>query len=173
MNYHPIHNQAYCITVKDHLRVGAYTLIYALIFIPIFLLFLSRHPQNFLVIGSVFLVVLLFVIPGVYLHINHYHKNKDYVLFEYTDKIVIIKPDKSTFEIHKQNILDIHIYMAPNMIRYDGTRLGHEKYNYVFFNTTDGKVYISNMLFPDIKALGRKFEEVIPIYHKTIFARIG
>lgn len=170
-----LHNfQRYQISPRNHLIVGQYTIVFVVVYLVFLIISLiTKYPQYQLILVFGFIVACIFVVPGVLLHINYTNNNKKYLLHEYADKIVIYKSGVLFKQVDLQNLKSIQIYMAPNFILFDtGARLGCEDYNYLTFETTEGFVHITNLLYPDIKKLGHKFKEIPPRYHKTIFAKI-
>jgi hypothetical protein len=164
---------SYRITLKDHLRVGKYAILIVMAYF-IFSLFLiiSNVPQYEIFLGSFLIVVVVFIMPGVLLHINYANSNNKYELHEYYDKLIIYNFGVLVREINHSNIKSIQVNMSPNAIRDAGTRLTCEEYNYLTFYTDQGPVNVSNLIYPDIKNLAHKFEGIQPQYRRTIFAWI-
>ena len=65
------------------------------------------------------------------------------------------------------------IYMAPTTIDYNTSNgLPSEDYNYAKIIIPGKEVIITNLIYPDLKALASKFFNIKLNYHKTIFPDI-
>ncbi|MGB4774935.1 MAG: hypothetical protein WBP45_07185, partial [Daejeonella sp.] len=119
--------------------------------------------------------IILFVFPGIFLHFTYYLHQNGWVIKEYSDYLEIyIKNNKlNLIRIDKNNISEINIYMAPTTINYNSTTgLPVENYNYAKITIPEMDVIITNLIYPDIKALVSKFPDIKLNYHKTIYADI-
>ena len=166
----------YKITLKDHLRLAKVTLVYIIVFI-LFAIFtlLQRTDNSFFVTKVSLVILLLFILPSIYLHISYYFHHKGWIIREYSDYLEIQteKNGISLIIIDKNNIIEINIYMAPTTIDYNTSNgLPSEDYNYAKIIIPGKEVIITNLIYPDLKALASKFFNIKLNYHKTIFPDI-
>lgn len=164
--------QTFKINLKSNYRVAGKMLFYiGIATLSILIIAFQNFADSMFMIKSIAIICIIINAPPIFLHFSYYLENKKWIVKELDHAIEIHKDDTVCLIVDQTNIISIDVYMSPTFIKYGiSGHLPIEEYNYMKITTKNDTVIITNLLYPNIKQLAKKFSTIIPQFHETIFA---
>lgn len=170
-----IRSQHYQLKFKNHFRLLKKQSFFLIIFlITIIYSTFSKYDGHEFIENCATVLTLIFFAPSAYLHLTYYDHDENLVLEIHENSLSVLFKEGNKMTITEENLIEIEFFMSPNFINYDTSFKGipWEEYNYVLLTAKEGKVIITNLLFPKIKDVLKVFPKSKPVFTKNIFAQL-